>query len=443
MSVTKLIARLAQADPSRRGAAVEALVEAGGAAVPPLVAVLLDEGSPVDWSAAGVVLRRIGEPAFAPLVEAIATAPDRETRRRCGWAFVGFGPDLVGHYAGALAHPSPHVRAQAALGIQYRRKDGLPALPALLPLLADPVEEVRQRALWALAELGTGALPALQKIRAEGPGRLRAGALTAIADVAGERAFTPADRAAVERLVRVKLAGERPETITGCEPCGPWLALPTGDQAAVLAALDLSDPRPATLRLGFAAVASDSHGGAGGPQRHGRVFVTPRLDGWTLVLGAWYARWGPASREVDAGRELSGRFGTARSFWYDAQTGSSSWLLCDRGEVVRRYDEEQPRRSVGDRLPVEQGRLLPHEGPDIPEAELDAWDPYAPDSGQRWQELCRRYDVPETCDALTVAAATSVSPADLGPHTELRGHGGLALTRHGRRFGVPRGALPV
>jgi HEAT repeat protein len=118
MALQELMERLAGKDSQTRRAALDELVQVGEEAVGPLVATLLDEGSPVDWSDAGVILRRIGWPAFQPLVDAIAAAPTAETRRRCAWAFMGFGADLVDLYAQALSHPSPHVREQAALGRQ-------------------------------------------------------------------------------------------------------------------------------------------------------------------------------------------------------------------------------------------------------------------------------------------------------------------------------------
>jgi hypothetical protein len=52
----------------------------------------------------------------------------------------------------------------------------------LLPLLSDPDDEVRQRAVWAMAGLGEGVLPMLQQVRRSGPGYLRRGALWAIAE---------------------------------------------------------------------------------------------------------------------------------------------------------------------------------------------------------------------------------------------------------------------
>ncbi len=434
---------LAHPDQRRRQEARERLVAAGADAVEPLVAALLDEGSPVDDAVAGSVLRAIGRPAFPALADAVATAPTEEIRRRCGWTFAGFGAALVDDYAGALAHPSGQVRQAAALGVQHLGAEGLPAVPALARLLDDPDEEVRQRAVWAFGGIGEAAVPALQRIRAGGPGRLRAGALRALAEIAGDGGLAARDRAAVERLIRVKLLTERPEPLDGCAVCGPWLALPTGDQRAVLDALDLSDPRPATLRLGFAAFYCDRHGMASEEQTEGRVFVTPRLDGWTLVLGAWYTRWGGLDRYGEACRDLSSRFGTAQAYWYDAQTGSSAWVVCAAGAILRWYDPDAEPSEVGERLPVEQGMLLPDEEPGIPDDAFAAWSPSAPDASERLADLYARYQVPDTCDALTVAAAMSVSPRSLGPGTDVQGHGLLALTAMGRAHGVPAGALPI
>lgn len=423
MLVPDLLDQLTRSE--TRTAALDALTAAGGDAVAPLIATLLDEQSPVEWSDAGIILRRIGAPAFWPLADAIATAPSKETRRRCSWAFQGFGADLIDLYAQALSHSSSRVREEAALGVQYCREGGLPAVPALLPLLADPDPEVRQRAIWALSGVGDVALPALQQVRDAGPGRLRAAALTAIAEVAGDKAFSPADRAAVERLIRIKLLTERPEGPDACGMCGPWLALPTGDQAAVLDALKLSDARPATMKLGFAAFVCDSHGMADDDQQLGRVFVTPQLAGWTLVLGPWYARWGTSwKKEIEATQELSAQFGRAQAYFHDEQTLEGSWVICDGGEVVRAYNYDKPRKAVGERLPVEQGKVLSVD--ELSDKEFDA----LPDDY-------------ESCDALQVAAAMSISPEDFGPDTPMIGHGVLALTKKGRKHGVPKGALPI
>lgn len=399
-------------------------MEAGEEAVASLVATLLDEQSPVKWYDAGEALRGIGRPAFAPLVEAIAVAHTDETRRRCGWAFMGFGADLIDLYADAVSHPNPHVRAWAVLGVQNLKQAGLPALPVLLPLLADPDQDVRQRAIWAMAGLGEGTLLELHRIRVSGPGRLRAGALEAIAEVAGEQAFSAADRTAVERLIRIKLRTETAEAIDGCGMCGSWLALPTGDQGAIIEALSLFDARPATMRLGFAAFYCDGHRLADEGRVDARVFLTPQLDGWTLVLGPWYARWGSADEEVTACRDLSRRFGSAQSYFFDQQSGEGSWVVCLDGELVRAYSQYESAEGVGPRLPVEEGLLL-------------SFNALTDD------EFLALGDDYEMCSALTVAAAMSVAPNRIGSETEVCGHGVLALTTHGRTHGAPRGALPI
>ncbi|MBU2668734.1 HEAT repeat domain-containing protein [Actinoplanes bogorensis] len=392
------------------------LVALGADAVGPLIAELFDEGSPVGWSDIGMVLRSIGRPAFAPLAEGIAAAPTREVERRCGWAFMGFGVDLLDDYVGALGHPSPRVRENAALGIQYCGEFGAPAVPGLVALLDDEDDEVRRRVIWALGEIGESAVASdLRWVRRHGPGRRRAAALQALAEVGGIEAFSEADRAAVERLIRVKLVDER---IEGDEPCGRWLALPTGDQAAVLEALDLSEPRPATMRLGRAAVESASHGPGPDERRRAIVFVSPQLDDWTLVFGYW-----APDRELDAIRELSTRFGQAQAYWYDDQTGSSGWTIAESGQVIRHYSDagEEP---IGERLPIELTKPTFADMEELPPEEWPTDDDY--------------------CDALAVAATMSISPAELGPDTRVRGNGVLALTRAGREYGkFPAGALPI
>ncbi|MBL7256973.1 HEAT repeat domain-containing protein [Paractinoplanes lichenicola] len=398
-------------------AAKAELVTLGGAAVGPLIAELADEESPVQWSSIGVVLREIGRPAFAPLAEALAAAPTPEVKRRYGWAFMGFGVALLDDYIGALAHPSARVREDAALGIQYCRERAAPAVPALAGLLDDPDAEVRQRVIWALGEIGAAAIPALQQVRREGPGRRRAAALRALAGIGGFEAFSAADRAAVERLVRVKLIDER---IEGEEPHGRWLALPTGDQAAVLEALGLSSPRPATMRLGRAVAGAASHGSVPEEWRRAVVFVSPQLDDWTLVFG----HWADDDREHDAIRSLSARFGRAQAYWYDDQTGSSGWTIAGGGVVIRHYSDAGDACS-GERLPIEREKPT---FADLEELPADQW----PD------------DDNDVCDGLAVAAAMSISPSELGPETLVRGTGVLALTEAGRDLGgCPAGAFPI
>ncbi|GAB2599538.1 hypothetical protein Aab01nite_75960 [Paractinoplanes abujensis] len=393
------------------------LISRGAEAVGPLIAELSDEASPVQWHHPGGILRELGRLAFAPLAEAIGSAATPEVARRLGWAFMGFGVDLLDDYTGALAHPSARVRETAALGIQYCREFGAPAVPALVGLLDDPDAEVRQRVVWALGEIGQAAASELRWVRRHGPGRRRAAALRALAGIGGFEALAEPDRAAVERLIRVKLVDER---IEGEEPHGRWLALPTGDQTAVLEALALSSPRPATMRLGRAVAGAASHGSVREEWRRAVVFVSPQLDGWTLVFG----HWADDDSEHEGLRRLSTRFGRAQAYWYDDHTGSSGWTVAENGILVRHYSDigDEP---IGERLPIERGKLT---NTDLEELPVDRW----PD------------DDAGICDALAVAAAMSISPSELGPETLVRGNGVLAVTEAGRDLvGCPAGAFPI
>ena len=67
-----------------------------------------------------------------------------------------------------------------------------------------------------------------------------------------------------------------------------WIAVSTGDRAGVMDLLGLSDPRPVPFAAGVFAADVDSHAGLDEDplDRYRRVFVTPELAGWTLVVGA-------------------------------------------------------------------------------------------------------------------------------------------------------------
>jgi hypothetical protein len=53
------------------------------------------------------------------------------------------------------------------------------------------------------------------------------------------------------------------------------------------------------------------------------------------------------------------------------------------------------------------------------------------------------YNVAPACSPLDIAARTSLSPATLGSHTRVHGHGVLALTECGRENGIPRAAQRI
>ncbi|MEU9591125.1 HEAT repeat domain-containing protein [Streptomyces sp. NPDC048219] len=413
-------------DPGRRKAAREALTALGAAAVPPLLREMLDASSPVDWFQIKLLLHAIGPAAYDDVLAALETAPEGEPRRRAGAAFSGLG--TVERYTEALAHPSAAVREAAAFGIQsacsvaYGRTPGYrgdlgPVVEALVPLVADPDPGVAQRARWVLPMLGDAVLEPLRRVRREGPGALRARALAVLAAAGGEEALSERDRAAVARLIRIKALDDRAEPLENCSTS--WLAVPGGDRAGIAEVLGLSGERLATFALGYSVVTHDSEDWPD----HRRVYVTPEVDGWTLVLGPWCNPVDPdrADGVLDALTALSSRYGRAQAYHFGEHGGGSGWALAEDGAVVRRLDAstwgEEPLPELGEPLPEELALHAAWAEEDDEDAEWEDTTPYmAPDL------------------ALRLGAT---NPFALGPHTTLRGRGVVALTPLAAEEGVP------
>lgn len=439
-------------------AARDALVGRGAAVVGPVLDVLCDEGSPVEWQVAADVLCRIGGPALLPLAEAVAGAGSPEAGRRAGWALARLEVRDMSAFVPLLSHEHARVRDIALGAFQSRGEPALAFTDDLVPLLADPDRDVRRRAVWTFQAVGAAAVPVLRRTRrAPAPGpRLRAGALEALAAVGGPGVLDRRDREALRRLTRVKRGTEVPR---GLHLCGFWYAVPTADQGAVLDAFALGDGEPVTLRTGAAAWNHDRHQRwRGGPHAGcARVFVSPVLDGWTLVLGHSSA---DAHRIEEADEErrdevrarvvrercaaLSRRFGAAHWYGMSCGDGWTAWCLAEGGDVLRHYDVFDAERH-GDEEPghpAESGYLLPHRRgfPDdaFDDVDLSDFDAYLAAYRRKKDEL----GIPDTCRAVDIAARTSVDPASIGPRTRLTGQGVLALTDCGREHGHPAGALP-
>ncbi|UCM88559.1 HEAT repeat domain-containing protein [Streptomyces marincola] len=411
--------------------------------VDPLLGILTDEDSPVPWTEAAAMLRRVGEPALMPLAEAIANARTPTAARRAEWAFSGLDVPSAEAYAPALAHAHPRVREAAAHALQRRGPDALPAAGLLLPLLADPDERVRASAKWALTDTGPGVLPLLRAARrGRAPAGVRAALLELLAAVGGPAALDARDAAAVRRLIRIRARGEVPEPM---HLCGPWFALSTDDLGAVLGAFGLSGAERVTMRLGASAWRHDQHASA--PHaRCSRVYVSPVLDGWTLVFGTATGEPHPRGDEppgpVVRARcaELSRRFGAAH--WYGVCCADewSAWCLAEGGEVVRYYDAAHPEQTVGVPHPAEPADALPHEAGDS-FAGIDALVTAA--FLASYEAVARDLGIAAPRTAALVAGGASVNPLALGPRTRVEGGASLALTECGRAAGHPPGALRI
>ncbi|MEV7783412.1 HEAT repeat domain-containing protein [Kitasatospora sp. NPDC088351] len=436
----------------------DTLVEQGTAAVAAVLELLCDERSPVDWAVSADVLCRIGEPALLPLARAAAAADSPEVARRVGWALGRLKTDDPAAFVPLLNHPHPRVRSNALFAFQTQGEAAARFVDRLTPLLGDPESEVRQRAVWAFQAIGAAAIPSLQRVRrrpAPGP-RVRAGALEALAAIAGPAALDPGDQDAWHRLTRIKLLTEVPESM---HLCGSWYAVPTTDQEAVLDAFDLAGVQPVTLRTGAAAWNHDHHNWDRIRPHNAcsRVFLSPALDGWTLVFGNSSRDTHRINDADDRERaldqvvrercaDLGRRFGSAQ--WYGMSCGDdwTAWCIAEGGEVVRHYDaynaeEDEDNDSPGH--PAESGYLLPHQD-GFPDEAFDGVS--ASDSEAfrvRYLQVKEELQIPDTCYATDIAARLSVNPGALGSHTRTAGHGVLALTECGREHGHPAGALPV
>ncbi|MGW8765143.1 HEAT repeat domain-containing protein [Streptomyces sp. NPDC055815] len=435
----------------------DVLVEQGETVVGAVLDVLRDEQSPVDWTVSADVLCRIGEPALLPLADAVAAADSPEVARRTGWALARLMVEGPAAYAPLLNHPHPRVRSDALFAFQTHAETAVGFVDLLIPLLGDPEQEVRHRAVWAFKAIGTAGVPILRRVRrmpASGP-RVRAGALEALAAIAGPDGLDSRDQDAWRRLTAIKLLDEVPD---GMHLCGSWYAVPTTDQDAVLDAFDLGSPQPVTLRTGAAAWNQDHHDWDRTPPHAAcsRVFVSPALDGWTLVFGDSSQdthRIEDADDEDEAlplvvrerCADLSRRFGSAQWYGMSCGDGWTAWCIAEDGQVLRHYDAEDAEEN-GDEEPPhpsEAGYLLPHED-GFPEDAFDDVDTSDSEAfTTRYNQVKEDLKIPDTCYANDIAARLSVDPAALGPHTATSGQGVLALTTCGREHGHPAGALPV
>ena len=363
----------------------------------------------------------------------------------------------------------------------------------LVTLLSCSIEALRVKARDELVRLGPGVAGILRQIRRTNlPGR-RAALLT-LADLGWDE-VDPADRAIIHRLMRIQRINEVAEPVP--DPSGTWYAIPTTDQVALLEAFDLCEPVEVSLRAGFA-MWDPAHRGrmrwqrrslkwarSAMPRVHAfeypEVFVTPALDGWTLVLTddevldeAGDVPDDAYDRDKHAHRrcaELSRRFGTAH--WYNNPADYeiypyAGWCIAENGAIVyhARYDRVL---SHGDEVQIGPGectfkelrawldahscnkRLPPAPHSVVPPNMWKRLDHIATtgtdpgedykmnkytDTRERNRPLPKRikFGVPRIAQRLSVGLET------LGPHTRIEGTGVLAVRADPhppQRYGAP------
>ncbi|OLT22092.1 hypothetical protein BJF79_15115 [Actinomadura sp. CNU-125] len=165
---------------------------------------------------------------------------------------------------------------------------------------------------------------------------------------------------------------------------------------------------------------ADGHGDSEDDRSLARVYVTPEVEGWTLVIGAWCDPYDEQRRHdvLALCRRLSRRYGRAQAYYYGAQGDGSTWLLTEHGTVMRRYSAvglDDELLTLGDPLPQE--RAAWHEQLRYP---LD-WDPSTADEEQieEWRRVA--FDL-----APEISAFHGISPMDFDQGMRIRGTGLLA-----------------
>ncbi|MFB8275634.1 hypothetical protein [Nocardia colli] len=446
---------------------------------------LADDRVEYAWPDCIEVLRRPGN--FDTLVEALTESPKRSIRERL-WVTLGLpGDTRVPEF---LPEQSPLAMVSCPFYGDCADDDLVPAhrcrhLPIVLALLGSSLDSVQHEVISDLRVFGTGAAGALQSVPRSNRAARRA-AMTMLAEF-GWSYLPPDDLTVLNRLIRMKQRTETPEPVDFERLSGSWFALPTADHAAVLAAFDLRDPVAVTMRMGFAPWQgkmpltmypdywTELGFGAEDSAPHSwdlypEVFLTPVLDGWTLVFfkdTTWAAKPHVPAGEKQSEmylllEELSLRFGAAH--WYEQFVGDytpgcrSQWCIARDGAIrmhcvsagqvrIRRSDEIDPAAPLdglyawlraGDRRRAESE-------PGQVEAYVDMLREHAdearsPDDHEDLEPASALQD--QVFGARAAARRLSVNLENLGPHTRVQGSGLLAVPAALRHY-PRRGALPI
>lgn len=188
-----------------------------------------------------------------------------------------------------------------------------------------------------------------------------------------------------------------------------WIAINSADQGGLIARLGLTNVWNTTWAHAVDLIDEIAHAGE---ERFSTVVITPAMDGWTLVIGAWcglpYLR--RTALITNLCQELSLQYGRAQAYFHSEQNDGEAWLIAEGGAVIRRWIAEYPELALGEPFGIER-RLLDAFGiPGKPE-DLDPADDLATSWGATWGD----------CDAPAVAAESSLDPQQIGPQTRTSG----------------------
>ncbi|MEU1011288.1 hypothetical protein [Streptomyces sp. NPDC005890] len=424
MKIESLLEDLKSGDAARVEAAVERLAEQAGSVVPTLLRGLAGVQRTADLQPVMRVLTHIGPPAF----DAVLAAWGRKevTDWQAGRLLGAFDERCADRYAALAADPDYGRSTNGFQNLVRLGTDSEAGLRALVEshargrLAPYPASDYAR----LLHESFRPRLRSLRRNRAASP-RTRRGAMAALLAGGGPDALDDRDRAAIERLIRVTIPHETPR-LPSSTLSGWWMAVPGVSYEGVFEALDLHDRRPVTVAAGVHAAESReirAPGPDGADRTVGRAFVTPELDGWRLVFGPFDLLVGdPWDGMIETVERVSDHCGQAQFFFLDDAGGSDVWIVAENGRVIRQYAAESDPEWEGDPLPWETLA--------VDEPGFDpAYDEAPPNAG--------------TTGARSACAYLSVDPGEVGPDTDVRGHGWLAVTAPGVGHGAFPGTLRI
>ncbi|MFC0602874.1 hypothetical protein [Streptomyces palmae] len=424
MKIESLLEDLASDDTARAEAAAASLAEQADSLVPALLGSLAGVRRTADLEPVIRALRHIGPPAFDLLLAAWRRKEVSDWQ--AGRLLEVFDERCADQYAALAADPDHGTSGNGFQGLVRLRTDSEAGLRALVDSYARG-RLVPYKASDYARLMHDSFGPRLRSLRRDPAAtpRTRRGAMAALVAGGGADALDDRDRAAIERLIQVKIPHEVPR-LPSSTLSGWWMAVPGASYEGVFEALDLHDRRPVTVTAGVQAAESQgirAAGRDGADQMVGRAFVTPELDGWRLVFGPFDLLVGALwENMVETVERVSAHCGQAQFFFLDDAGGSDVWMVAENGRVIRQYAAESDPEWEGDPLPWE---TLQVDDPDF-DPEYDEAPPNAGTTGAR--SACRYL---------------SVDPGEVGPDTGVRGHGWLALTAPGVGHGAFPGTLSI
>nr|WP_239084811.1 hypothetical protein [Streptomyces halstedii] len=187
--------------------------------------------------------------------------------------------------------------------------------------------------------------------------------------------------------------------------------------------MGLTRPVPVTFAEAEAVIDEDGHGEAeDNPDGLARVYVSPEIEGWTLVIGPWCD---PCSTDrsdevLRLCANLSSRYGVAQAYYFGTQNDGSAWLIAEHGVVVRRYCETG---EIDDGL-LTLGKPLAQEQAERQRMGLPpTWNESERNDEVEAEWKWRAFDM-----APEIATALGISPLALTESMRVRGVGVLAET---------------